>query len=379
MSLFFIGYWIGRVTVLYLVASCRCNAAPSLSVGRVQLSAASTLDLSLFAGGYVADGHDSSVVDIFNSTSGTWSTSKLSTGRGVMCAAATDEFGGIVFFAGGKHSKANRTDVVDIYNASAATWSTTRFEGDGRDGSQVKDMVAATVLRGMVYFAGGEAGATKFDTDVVEVWDVLLGRWAKPLKLSQPRKKLAAASVGSKAIFAGGYLTGVGNVDTIDILDVTTMAWTTAKLSVPRFRLQAAAVGGMALFISGQGCSWTCATADVYDSSSNTWAVSNMSAGGRYEFAAVTLDDRYVVAAGGKMPRPVGLDPKQVDVFDAQSRSWSNTTASSGPLTTARFYAAGTRAKPQGAAKQLVLLAGGYAIGDPNATGPLSSVEVISL
>jgi hypothetical protein len=77
---------------------------------------------------------------------------------------------------------------------------------------------------------------------------------------AQARKKLGAVAVGGLVLFGGGYLTTVGNVDTVDTLDELAGNWLPVQhLSVPRFRLQAVSVGGLALFISGQGCAWACA------------------------------------------------------------------------------------------------------------------------
>jgi len=314
-----------------------------LSVARTQLSAASVDSFALFAGGYTADGHDSTVVDIYDAKKSTWSVASLSTGRGVMASAGISISStklsaarSIAVFAGGKHSKGNRTSTVDVFDAGSGTWIVEHL-------SDARSMIAAvgSPRTGKMYFAGGEYAEnsknqiTKQCSDIVDVWDVLSDTWST-MKLSQPRKKLGAAVAGSKLIFAGGYLSGLGNVDTADIYDEDTGEWTVAHLSVPRFRLEAASLGPLALFISGQGCDWTCATADVYDSRTNRWSVTNMSHG-RYEFSAVVVDG-VVVVAGGKQPRPKGINPNLIEVFDPATMTWHN---SSMVLETPRYFLAG--------------------------------------
>ena len=170
--------------------------------------------------------------------------------------------------------------------------------------------------------------------------DVTTMTWGPVLRLSQPRKKLAAAVSGQFVVFAGGYLSGVGNVDTVDIWDAVTGQWAASEhLAVPRFRLQAAAITDralhhpLAMFISGQGCDWTCPSSDIFDGDlersagpGRGWSVANISEG-RYEFAAGALSDAVgsaVVLAGGKMPVPKGLNLHQLSVFDPATRQWSD-------------------------------------------------------
>ena len=150
----------------------------------------------------------------------------------------------IAVFAGGKHEDGakNRTDVVDfiLWNpGEAPKWSTARL-------SAPRSMISVVASSdgSLVFFAGGEYAenransSTKECSDVVEVWDVRQSAWRHPpLRLSQPRKKLASVAVGSRVLFAGGYLSGVGNVATVDILDLSAgLAWSKTNLSTSRFR-----------------------------------------------------------------------------------------------------------------------------------------------
>ena len=363
--------------------------AHNLSVGRAQLAAATAGPFAIFAGGYDSSGNDTDAVDILDTSQGswTWSTARLSTGRGVIGATGFVAPNGtaIAVFAGGKHESGdkNRTRVVDIVRfdvkATAAkaaptarvvatlvpVWSTVLM-------SSARSMVSAVSSTDgtLLFFAGGEYAqdaqnqSTKQCSDVVDVFDISANAWRQPsLHLSQARKKLAAAAVGRRVVFAGGYLSSVGSVTTVDILDVPTLTWVShgQMLSTPRFRLQAAPVPdrGAALFISGQGCDWTCPTADMYvDDGSDTghWTVTNLTDGGRYEFGAVAAQGK-VVLMGGKMPRPKGLNLAAVDVFDGATMQWRN---GSRTLVAPRYFAAaGVAASSPGKGGPVALLAGG--------------------
>ena len=64
----------------------------------------------------------SNVVDIYNTSTNTWSTAALSQARDYLAATSA---GNNVFFGGGYNININQSNVVDIYDTSSSTWSTT--------------------------------------------------------------------------------------------------------------------------------------------------------------------------------------------------------------------------------------------------------------
>ena len=82
------------------------------------------------------------------------------------------------------------------------------------------------------------------------------GTWSTA-QLSVSRYLLAAASVDDVAIFAGGYANaGADNIpdpasDAVDLYNITTQTWSTSLLSVARGSLAAASVGSVAIFAGG--------------------------------------------------------------------------------------------------------------------------------
>ncbi len=135
------------------------------------------------------------VVDIFNATSGKWSTASLSVGRDRVASASLPDFG-IAIFSGGhskpcdgficclqcvvfEQSRTHRSvliqaflmlcaaaggvvsSVVDIFNAIAATWTTAAL-------SVSRGFLSATSLPnvGVALFAGGAQGGTQCDLNL---------------------------------------------------------------------------------------------------------------------------------------------------------------------------------------------------------------------
>ena len=84
------------------------------------------------------------MVDIFNTSTNTWSTATLSQPRlGATASAA----GNYVVFAGGNYGGMT-SNVVDIYNTSTNTWSTATL-------SQAREKLAAVAAGNEIFFAGG--------------------------------------------------------------------------------------------------------------------------------------------------------------------------------------------------------------------------------
>jgi hypothetical protein len=86
-------------------------------------------------------------VDIFNVTSGIWSTAQLSEAKYGLAATSLPNVGLAIFAGGGSN--------VDIYNATSGRWSTAALS----TGSLLRSWLAATSLPnlGLAIFAGGES------------------------------------------------------------------------------------------------------------------------------------------------------------------------------------------------------------------------------
>ncbi len=139
--------------------------------------------------------------------------------------------------------------------------------------------------------------------------------------LTVPRFNLAATSVGTKAIFAGGF--GAGAVDTVDIYDTANSSWSTAALSQARFGLAATTVGSKAIFAGGFGSDYS-DVVDIFDNYTGQWSTDVLSVPRRFASAA-TVGNKAIFAGGQQAG---GGASNVVDVYDATSGSWSTDTLS---------------------------------------------------
>ena len=83
---------------------------------------------------------------------------------------------------------------MDLFDSSTGRWSTAQL-------SVARSYLAATSVGNIAIFAGGfPAGGP---SDAVDLFDITTGLWSTA-QLSVVRQGLAATSVGNTAIFAGG-------------------------------------------------------------------------------------------------------------------------------------------------------------------------------
>jgi len=165
------------------------------------LTATAVKDVALFAGGTTAALHYAEneqalrVVDIFNATSGMWSTAALSASRLYLAATTVKD---VALFAGGNNAT-SFSNVVDIYNATSGNWTTATL-------SAARTLVAATAIGDVAVFAGG-FNASGGGSQVVDIFNATTGMWSTA-SLSVSQGAFAASSVGNVALFAGGATEG---------------------------------------------------------------------------------------------------------------------------------------------------------------------------
>jgi hypothetical protein len=124
----------------------------------------------------------SNVVDLYNSTTGAWSTAQLSVARADIVSASV---GSVALFAGG--------------NSASASGGCLWFGNCVKCSRVVQHCVFVHPMRN-VYLMLTTAGGLSL---AVDLYNSTTGAWSTA-QLSVPRHYLAAASVGSVALFAGG-------------------------------------------------------------------------------------------------------------------------------------------------------------------------------
>lgn len=165
------------------------------------------------------------VVYFYNAISGNWSDT-LSQARGDIAATVV---GDVALFAGGLTGPTQPSDRVDLYNFTTGTWSTATL-------SVPRAFMAAVTVGNKAIFAGGtSAGNTQ--SNAVDIYDYETGEWSTA-QLSFPRSFTTRGGAAcNKAFFAGGGkielpihgFTSASNV--VDIYDAGSGLWTTDTLT----------------------------------------------------------------------------------------------------------------------------------------------------
>jgi hypothetical protein len=292
----------------------------TLSQARSGPAATSLNELVFFGGGVNATG-ESDRVDIYNVTSGSWTTATLSIARHELAATSS---GNLVFFGGGWNQTGGTTpyNQVDIYNISDNSWSTATL-------SQARAGLAATSVGNVILFAGGYNSNTTFNpayfSNVVDIYNVTSGTWSSAT-LSQGRWYLAATTVANRyALFAGGY-NGSNYSNVVDIFDSLNEKWETATLSQSRAYLAATSLGNLAFFGGGQSFNNQLSyVVDIFNSTTQMWSTATLSQA-RYGLAAASAGDIVAFGGGNGSSTPLSV----VDVFNVTAGVWFTLTLSVG-------------------------------------------------
>ncbi len=171
-------------------------------------------------------------MDLFDSSTGMWSTAQLSVARPYLAATSV---GNIAIFAGGFGFPAGAfSDAVDLFDITTGLWSTAQL-------SVARGFLASTSLGKVAIFAGGQSsGAYARYIEAVQLTCLCL-------RLSSLYFLLVFFATVSHDFLSLGQC--VSNV--VDLFDSATGAWSTAQLSVPRTYLSATSIGNTAVFAGG--------------------------------------------------------------------------------------------------------------------------------
>jgi len=296
----------------------------SLSQARPAIAAVSVDGKLIIAGG--VDGSSlSDLVEIYDEATDTWSYSALSSPRAGTTATAVGDY---AIFAGGQEADFSYSAVVDILHVPDMIWTSFTL-------TQPRTSMGATTVGNKAIFAGGKAGIPSAFvlSAVVDIYDADLGdphesaAWTTAM-LSQERRSPAATSVGGRALFAGGL--GISKTSKrVDIFNDATGIWSTAVLSEKRllgtqsavsFGTRAYFAGG---FVTTSGLPYVISDlVDIYDSQTGVWTTETLSVP-RGGAAAVALGNKILFAGGWTAP---AAPTDVVDIFDAGTGLWDPTT-----------------------------------------------------
>jgi hypothetical protein len=144
----------------------------SLSQARSEIKVAVVGARALFAGGVSGD-QPSTVVDIYDATTGAWSTARLSEARRGIRVAAT---GNTALFAGGYNQKGQATAneytaTVDLYDGTTDTWSTAKL-------SEARGVFVAAAGSQALFAAPRTCVFRPECPDLADVYDSRTGAWS---------------------------------------------------------------------------------------------------------------------------------------------------------------------------------------------------------
>jgi hypothetical protein len=254
-----------------------------------------------FAGGSpdASGGNPSSVVDIYDVVSNTWSIAALSeAGYKIVAAAVGDK----VLFAGGT-GLGYRSINVDIYNIQTKSWSTTNLPLARASGH------SAVSANGKVYIAGGNG----LYNGSVDIYDNATTSWST-WTMSEAKADFAGIALGSKIYWAGGEVSylfcgglcgnlGGGTYSScqVEIRDGSTGASSYQQISSPatwrNYNGQnAVEKDGKIIFL---GKSSFPNYFDIYDTATNSWSVGLLPQG--IEKASIISVNNVIYVAGGEV------------------------------------------------------------------------------
>src|SRR6202022_3405230 len=95
------------------------------------------------------------------------------------------------------------SDLVDVYDSSTRLWSTTKL-------SEPRWGVAVAAAGGRVLFAGGR---DRIESNLVDVYDPATGSWSSS-QLAVPRQQATGVGIDQRVLFAGG---GTDAVEVFDV------------------------------------------------------------------------------------------------------------------------------------------------------------------
>jgi len=199
--------------------------------------------------------------------------------------------------------------------------------------------------------------------------------------LSQARQNIASASLSTAGIgmFAGGFNTTSSNIITplnaVDIYNVNTNSWSTAKLSVARYDIAAASLPNQGLIYFAGGVNNSVVAPfqfsltltqtqiilgteftdiiDIYNANTNSWSIDKLSEPKAGIMTAVLPNQGIIFFAGGEI---AGGYTKKVEIFNTITNQKTYAT-----LSVARGYSGATSLYNQG----LVFFAGGLTNKNP--------------
>eukprot|EP01118_Nematostelium_gracile_P004187 TRINITY_DN1491_c0_g1_i4.p1 TRINITY_DN1491_c0_g1~~TRINITY_DN1491_c0_g1_i4.p1 ORF type:complete len:784 (+),score=185.28 TRINITY_DN1491_c0_g1_i4:53-2404(+) len=197
---FFGGGLIGttplNIVEIYDIEEEKWLNSTTLSTPRSGLSATTVGNLVFFAGGGTPTVFQDNV-DIFNLPTMSRNLTRLQGGARWMMAATSNR--NFAIFAGGFMNNSTASTSVDIYDTSTRTWTLSNLRTP-------RYHFTASTVQDVAYFAGGWNGISGDCLSDVEVYDILSKMWKTSIFMKIARADFTAVTLGNSIFFAGGSI-----------------------------------------------------------------------------------------------------------------------------------------------------------------------------
>lgn len=280
----------------------------------------------------IDEDHLSNIVQVYSSTSNTWTSVALSEPRMYVSLGRAGDY---VVFAGGVDSQLDASSTIDVYHVPTKTWHQINL-------SVPRVYMGIAGVGNKIFLAGGygESGLSdRVDIVNTDTWTVSTST------LVRPRALIEAVAVGNKVVLAGGGEFDFVDYTEVDIYDNETESWSSANLAQNDFGgLVASVVVGDKVYFQGGISNED--LMDVYDASTGLWSAVHQPT--QHYLGGFT-------AASGKLYFAGGVNDFGgiVEVYDCATGVWDTL----GNLSIPRYWVSAA------AADNKLLFAGGYGDG----------------
>ena len=267
----------------------------------------------------------------FAQESGTWAT-KSSTGFTPRSDLASSAVSNKIYVIGGDDNAGNPTSIVEVYDVVTGTWSAPSTTGT----FVVRDGLTTAVINGKIYVMGGYNG-TAYAVNKLDVFDPATNAWTSPTTTGTftGRGGLTSGVVNGKIYVIGGTNAGPNTlVSAVEVFDPATNTWSTATTTgtfTPRTYLTASVVNGKIYVMGGINGSGTALnTLEVFDPATNIWSTPTTTGtfSPRLDLASAVINGKIYVIGGQKGNSYLNT----FEVFDPATNIWS-TPATTGTFT----------------------------------------------